>query len=302
MVTKKDLQGMVDGQVFETLAFIKSYEVRPAKNNNKFIDGMLEIKGSVPFKIWSGSTFEELEKYDYSNLVCSITGKVNEYNGNKSIIITGIVALEEGTYNPSDFFEEKYQVDAYWNALCNLINKNCSPEGVEIFNTVFKDIKDRFIVEFAARGHHDAVRGGLIAHTYKLTFIITRIMKLYPNIVKVVDNDLFALGCAIHDIGKIYEYTNGVIKGNALIVSHNTFGVELLSKYKEFIVAKKNEEFYYRLLAIIVQHHGEFGETPRAVEAFLVHMVDYLESSFQAIDESYEKGIRTVNVHNFKLN
>ena len=127
-------------------------------------------------------------------------------------------------------------------------------------------------------------------------------MKLYPNIVQVVDNDLFALGSAIHDIGKIYEYTNGIIQGSGLIVSHHTFGVELLTKHKEFIISKKGEEFYYRLLAIIEQHHGEFEETPRAVEAFLIHMVDYLESSFQAIDESYEKGIRTVNVHNFKLN
>ena len=106
----------------------------------------------------------------------------------------------------------------------------------------------------------------------------------------------------MHDIGKIYEYTNGVIKGNGLIVSHNTFGVEMLSKHKDFIVEKKNEEFYYRLLAIIVQHHGEFGENPRSVEAFMIHMVDYLESSFQAIEESYEKGIKTVSLHNFKLN
>lgn len=127
-------------------------------------------------------------------------------------------------------------------------------------------------------------------------------MKLYPNINKVVDNDLFALGATIHDIGKIYEYTNGVIEGNGLLVSHTTFGVEMLSKNKDFIVSLKSEEFYYRLLSIIQQHHGEFGEKPRTVEAYLVHMADYMESSFQAIEESYEKGIRTVSIHDFKLN
>lgn len=110
MIIKKDLENMVDGQQLETVAFIKSYSVRPTKNNNKYIDGVLEIKGSVPFKIWSGDVFTELEKYDYSNLVCHITAKVNEYNGNKSLIISSIKAFEEGIYNPSDFFEDKYQM------------------------------------------------------------------------------------------------------------------------------------------------------------------------------------------------
>lgn len=302
MVTKKDLESMVDGQVIESVALVKSYGVRPAKNNNKFIDGMLEMKGSVPFKVWSGTTLDELEKYDYENTVCYITAKVNEYNNSKSLIVTGVKALQEGTYNPADFFEEKYQVDAYWGALCKVVKSNCSEPAVEIFNKVFGEIQDRFKVEFAARSHHDAFRGGLLAHTYKISYIVSRVVKLYPNILKVVDNDLFVLGACMHDIGKIYEYTNGVIKGNGLIVSHNTFGVEMLSKHKDFIVEKKNEEFYYRLLAIIVQHHGEFGENPRSVEAFMIHMVDYLESSFQAIEENYEKGIKTVSLHNFKLN
>ncbi|MGV3076463.1 HD domain-containing protein [Clostridium baratii] len=302
MVNKKDLESMVDGQIVEAVAFVKSYAVRSAKNNNKYIDGMLEMKGSVPFKVWSGATFDELEKYEYQNTVCHISAKVNEYNGTKSLILTSIKALEEGTYDPADFFEEKYQTEPYWKALNNLVVKNCSEAAVNIFNTVIADIKDRFKVEFAARSHHDAVKSGLLAHTYKVTYLMTRVMKLYPNIVKVVDNDLFALGSALHDIGKVYEYTNGIIQGSGLIVSHHTFGVEILNKHKEFIISQKNEEFYYRLLAIIEQHHGEFEETPRAVEAFLIHMVDYLESSFQAIDESYEKGIRTVNVHNFKLN
>jgi len=302
MIVKKDLAKLIDGEVIETVAFIKSYDVRPAKNNNKFIDGMLEMKGSVPFKVWSGTTFDELEKYDYRNIVCFIKAKVNEYNGNKSLILNEVKALEEGTYEPSDFFEEKYQANAYWDALCKLIGKNCSPEGLQIFKKVFGEIDNRFKVEFAARSHHDAVRSGLLAHTYKLVFIMTRVIKLYPNIVKKVDNDMFALGVAIHDIGKIHEYTNGVIEGNGLLVSHHTFGVEMLSKHKDFIVELKREEFYYRLLAIIEQHHGEYEETPRTIEAYLVHMVDNLESTYQAIDESLERGVSTVSIGSFKLN
>ena len=302
MVTKKDLANLIDGEVIETVAFIKRYDVRPAKNNNKFMDGMLEMKGSVPFKVWSGATFDELEKYDYRNMVCFVKAKVNEFNGNKSLILNEVKALEEGSYDPSDFFEEKYQANAYWEALCKLMKKHCTPEGLQIFEKVFGDIEDRFKVEFAARSHHDAVRSGLLAHTYKLVFIMTRMIKLYPNISKRIDTDIPSLGVALHDIGKIYEYTNGVIEGNGLLVSHHTFGVEMLSKYKEFIIGLKSEEFYYRLLSIIEQHHGEYEETPRTLEAYLVHMVDNFDSTYQAIDESIEKGSTTISFGGFKLN
>lgn len=301
MLVKSDMKNMVNGQGVETIAFVKSYAHRVAKNGNRFIDGMLEIKGSVPFQVWSDVVISELEKYSYDNMVCFIAGNIDEYNGKKRIIITNIKALQEGQYNIDDFFECKYNIDMYWSALEKLVVKNCSSEGVEIFNTVIEDIKDRFKVEFAARGHHDAVRGGLLAHTYKVTYILTKVIKLYPRICKVVDNDLFALGCAIHDIGKVYEYTNGVIIGNGLIASHNIFGVEMLSKYKDFIVSKKSEEFYYRLLSIVTQHHGEYGEKPRSVEAYLVHLADFMESSIQAIEEGYEQGLDTVTTNNFKL-
>ena len=76
----------------------------------------------------------------------------------------------------------------------------------------------------------------------------------------------------------------------------------MLSKYKEFIIGLKSEEFYYRLLAIIEQHHGEYEETGRTLDVYLVHMVDNLESTYQAIDESIEKGSTTISFGSFKLN
>ena len=301
MLIKKDLESMVDGQGFETVALMKGYDVKVAKTGSKYIDGLVEMKGSVQFKVWAGRAFDEMDKYDYSDTICKISGKVNEYNGIKSLVISDIKALDEGTYDKADFFEDKYPVEAYWEAFDKLVKKVCTANAYAIFGTVFADIKDRFKVEFAARGHHDAVKGGLLAHTYKETALMVKVLKFYPAIVKVVDLDLLILGCAIHDIGKVYEYTNGVIKGNGLIVSHHTFGVELLCKHKENIIDLKGEEFYYRLLAIIEQHHGEFEETPRAIEAYLVHLIDNLESRFQIINESFEKDLDTIGIDGFKL-
>lgn len=304
MLIKKDLESMSDGSVVETIGLIKSYDVRPTKNGGQYISGSLEMKGTVDFKIWSGSLFDELVKYDYSDAVCKIYGKVNEYNGVKSLVLSDVKAVEEGVYNKEDFFEDKYNTEAYWNTLNVIVNKNCSEKAQEIFSIVMNDglLKERFNVEFAARSHHDAVKSGLLAHTYKVTFIMTKMLKLYPAIVQNVDTDALILGSAFHDIGKVLEYTNGSIIGNGLLVSHHAFGVELLYKYKENITELKGKEFYYRLISVIEQHHGEFGEAPRTFEAMLVHLVDCLETRFTEINENFEQGNKVATVSGFKLN
>ena len=302
MLTKKDIDSMSEGQGFETVGVIKSYETKTAKNGKPYMDGLIEIKGTVPFKVWQGTLFDELNTCDYSDTKCNIVGKVNEYNGSKSAILVGVQALApKGDYNIEDFFESKYNITAYWDGLCRLIDKSASEEAFSVFKLAMTGISDRFKVEFAARSHHDAFMGGLLAHTYKVTSILIRTMKLYPAITQAVDYDLLVIGAALHDIGKVYEYTNGSIIGNGLIVSHHTFGVEILVPLKEQIVALKGEEFYYRLLAIIEQHHGEFEETPRALEAYLVHLADNLESNCEAVSESIENGSEVINIDGFKL-
>lgn len=302
MLTKKDIEGMIDGQIFETVALVKSYDIRPTKNNSKYIDGVLEVKGSVPFKVWSGSLFDDMEKCEYRGVVCHINGKVNEYQGKKSVILSDVRALEKGLYDESDFFEEKYNPAAYIENLNTMVEKTCSPEAQSIYSEVIGSVLDRFKVEFAARGHHDAVRSGLLAHTCKVTFILNRVIKIYPALCDFIDMDVLYLGAIFHDIGKIYEYTNGSIVGNGLLVSHHTFGVEILSGYKDKIVSLKSEEFYYRLLAIIEQHHGEFEETPRTIEAYIIHSIDLIESRFQAMNETVESGLSTISIDGLKLN
>lgn len=302
MINKKDINSMSDGQIFETVALVKSYSSKPTKNGGKYMDGILEMKGSVPFKIWSGETYDNFDKYDYQDVICKVSGKVNEFGGIKSVILNNVQALDEGVYQKDDFFEEKYDSDAYWNALSTIIKKNCSGEVYDIFQSVIGDVKRRFLVEFAARGHHDAVKSGLLAHTLKVTSIMLKVVNLYPGIIKRCSLDLLLLGCALHDVGKVYEYTNGAILGNGLLVGHPTLGVEVVLAHKSEIVSGKGEEFFYRLLAIIQQHHGEFGEPPRALEAYLVYLIDNLESKFEAIDENIALGMEVISLSTFKLN
>ena len=63
--------------------------------------------------------------------------------------------------------------------------------------------------------------------------------------------------------------------------------------------------FYRELQAIILEHHGEFGERPKTIYAYLVHVIDLLDSrvsGLQRVLEGLPLGeATTVSFDNYKL-
>ena len=49
--------------------------------------------------------------------------------------------------------------------------------------------------------------------------------------------------------------------------------------------------FYLELIAIISQHHGEFGERPKTVYAYLVHVIDLLDSRVSGLQKKLDDGV-----------
>lgn len=301
LVTKKDLAGMSDGTPFTGRAFVKEYSIRETKNGGSFITGLLEMKGTVSFKVWSGGAFDTMSKELYDGTVFVFKGKVNDYNGQRGVVVTDVYGVIDD--KPEDYLADGYNSDAYSEALTKLIKGNVSEAAFDVYERVIGSIEARFIKEFAAKGHHDAVVGGLLAHTYKVTNIMYRTVKRYGSIVEHSGMDLLLLGCALHDIGKISEYNMGSISPLGKIVSHHTIAVEMLLKDKDFIIEKLDSVFFYKLLSIVEQHHGPWEERPRTVEAYLIYKVDELESKFAALNESLEESKGgDIFIEDFRLN
>lgn len=313
MYTSKDilvaseLKKKSDGELISGLALLKDAQKKPTKNGSFFIDGSVEIKGSMMYKVWSNSSaFTKLDTEEYSGLPVWISGKVNLYGGSTSIVIDDLNAVNISGFDicEDDFFESKYNGQAYFKGLRDtLIKMSGSDKVVKIFDMIMEGNEERFRVEFAAKGHHDNCKSGLVAHTYKVLYI-GKVLKLYPHLQAAIGGyDLLYLGAAIHDIGKIVEYRNGTIQGIGQICSHHTFGVEILLNLKDDIVALYDEEFFYRLCSIVEQHHGELEERPRTIEAYVIHLLDKFESDLQYLDQTldgFEKGNQIV-VESFKL-
>ena len=102
------------------------------------------------------------------------------------------------------------------------------------------------------------------------------------------------IGIALHDIGKIFEMRNGTYQKFSFL-THRGLGFEYLSDYKKIITDLYDEEFYYMVCSVLLQHHGECGENPRTLYAMLVHKIDDLEAVLTSVDEVIEEDTSTVD-------
>ena len=297
VLKKEELLKLYDGSRINGYVLLRGFTKQPTKNGGEYIAGSLEAQGTIQFKSWGNSeAFSTLEhsRSDFENKICHVRADVNIYNGMFSLIIQEISLADmdilkgEGVQE-SDFISSPYNVDVFWKEFENTFKKNTSESVHELFDEIFSGaVKSAFLTEFAAISHHDNCRTGLLAHSTKVVKIAT-IIKMYPNILKRVGKDLLFLGAAVHDLGKVMEYNNGTISNNGKMISHTVSGVILLEEnYKELIVKKMGTEFYMRLVSIVSCHHGEYGEPPRTVEAYVLHIIDTVEAQLTSINQMLE--------------
>lgn len=265
-------------------AYINSYTIQPTKNGGTFLAGSMCCNGNVPFKVWSGPTYDKMMEESVAGKICRVNGKVNEFNGIKSIIIDTCTVYNGNELEVDEFLEHKYDADDLFNRLHKVLENNCTTDGVKIFDMVIEPVKDRFCKEFAASSHHDACANGLLAHTFK-TVKLTQILKFYEAIDKTIDKDILFVSAALHDIGKVLEYNTGAITPIGMRMSHLTLGVGLVSKFEKEIINIKGADFYDSLISVIQQHHGEFGERPRTLVAYIINIIDGLEAQLTDIND-----------------
>ena len=129
---------------------------------------------------------------------------------------------------------------------------------------------------YAATSHHDNVSGGLINHTLKMLNIAETVLKNLPELEFMKDN--IYMGIVVHDIGKIDCYTSTGSVDTLNYVDHKALGIEKMAQLKLQLLKHISEDDYYQLLAIILGHHGEFGEPCHTVATQIIHYIDMLDS------------------------
>lgn len=301
IITQEQLRTLTGGQNISGIVLIKEYSIQLTKNGSEYVTGVLQSGTDKPFKAWSNSSaFRELKNAAYENVPAYIVGNGDDYGGQTSIVLNSVQAVDG--YTPDQFFPVKYNIEAYWEALRNLVASEVTPKGLELCNKILfnnPNISDRFKVEFAARTHHDNCKGGLLAHTYKVVALVASIVKQYPTLISGAGatseahtpnsdfHDLLCIGALLHDIGKIYEMNFGVYQ-QASCVTHKYIGSEMVAEFKKDICEAYGVEWYYNLISIMLQHHGEWGEQPKTVWAQIVHYADAYEAKLMLLAQAME--------------
>lgn len=281
------------------LGLVLEKSLRKTKANKDYLKVTVRDKENVnTCMVWDNSeAFKVLRNLDCEGKVISFNAYDNEYNGQKSLVMTDCHLVEDA--DVSDFLETKYDVEAFYGSLRNLIHNWLSDEAYGIVTEVLDEHKDALLVEFAAKSHHDNCKGGLLAHTYKVCSLMAYVLQMYLGVQPhTKDADLYMMSAVFHDIGKIREMHLGVYQPES-IVTHCYLGVEMLPKDK--IMEIYDEKFWLSLVSAMLQHHGEFGDRCKSVVAYVTHRVDYLDSSLTELKQHLDAGDEVVSIDGFYL-
>lgn len=272
--------------------YVSEYkEITYAEGTKSFIAGTFVLQGAtLAFKIWDSALLKIFKENEISGAIVAVSGLVKEYKG---VLELNVQAVD---FNPDckdkSLFLKSVDVEKVFGKFSDFLNTNISSAGISCIMAVFQgeSLFERFKQEYAGSKMHDAQIGGLMNHEYKMLNIAKAVV---DNDDRISDNTLFKdllyTGIVFHDIGKLKEMNNGQYTENSY-VTHIVFGIEILSKYKDVFCKVYNENFYYQLLAIIQGHHGEFGDSPKTPLAYIVHLIDMLDSKTTMALDRYESG------------
>ena len=283
----------VEEQIFR----IAQKQLRTTKNGGLYIHTVLaDATGQLLGRMWNASQ-EIFDAIPEGGFLC-IRGRVESYQGNPQFIIDGVRAVDEGSFDPSDFLPAtERDVTAMWKELKKILRNIKNPDLLALVSLFIKD--EQFVAGFqrapAAVAFHHAWLGGLLEHTLNLLRLALNICPLYPR----VSQDLVLAGLLLHDAGKVselayesnFEYTN-----EGQLLGHITQAVLWIREKCAQIERETGRPFppdiEMALEHIILAHHGkyEFGSPrlPATAEAFMIHYLDNLDAKlsmvFEAID------------------
>jgi 3'-5' exoribonuclease len=221
------------------------------------------------------------------NDVIHVKGRVEEYQGQRQIIIDRIVAV-----NPEGASWEHFLPPAsadgrrLWEELRNEVNSIGRTELKALLTSLLDDagVAEALKTCPAGKTLHHAFRGGLLEHIVSIAGLARALKARWHQL----DQDLLIAGAVLHDIGKIrelsfdrgFDYTD-----QGQLVGHVALGVALLHE-KARALPSFPPELLMELEHIIVSHHGrvEFGalREPMTAEAIAIHFLDNLDARLSA--------------------
>lgn len=280
----KDLKVKED---IESLFFVKYSSLMEAKDGRKYMNVILsDATGDLESRVWQNAE-EHSAKVGKGSFV-KVKGKLNIFQGKKQFIIMDLEEVPRDQINEDDFlFKAKETPEIMYEKLIGLVDKLDDFYIRTLLLDVLKDaeIKRRLFIWQAGKSIHHAYKSGLLEHILSCTELGILLSPRYG-----VNQSYVVAGCILHDLGKIYELTDGVdteYTEEGKLVGHLVKGPEIVDRFAYRI---KGFPYYMKLHLkhILLSHHGDYAygspKIPQTSEAMLVHLIDFMDSKMSSFE------------------
>jgi len=180
--------------------------------------------------------------------------------------------------------ERKNEINEFVGKINNIILKTITINLLKRFSLAF------FYYPAASKMHHNYL-GGLAKHTLGMLKMSKSLKELYPDI----NYDLLISGIILHDIMKIKEYKTPLepeFTKQGHLLGHIPLVVAEIAKEALKNGFEDSEEVLL-LQHMMISHHGQlaFGSSrkPAFLEAFVLHMLDNMNSKLTAITDALKR-------------
>lgn len=276
-------------QSVEEIFLAKSVELKTTKSGSAYLDMILCTKDeSYPAKIWNytqGDPLDAMKLY-------RVFGTTEEFSGQIQIKISKIEAVDESEIDITDYVPSApIAADIMMIYIEQTIDTFENRDLKTLVSSIVERYRNELLIFPAATVCHDAVRSGLLHHTYNMMQSAKQICSVYKD---SINQELLLAGVILHDVAKIFEIdacelgiaSDYSVKGK--LFGHLYMGAEMIAQIgKETGV---DDEIIMLIEHMILSHHGktEYGavKPPMIIEAQVLSLLDDLDAKIYEFDEA----------------
>lgn len=272
------------GDEVSTLFLIGNAQQGQARNGPFWKLTLRDFSGSIEAKIWSPQ-FQQYPDLKAGDIV-EAAGRISMYREKLEVAVDRLRVLDEGERAPLDLSlfmaaseRPAAELLADLEALCaaNFTHKPWR----KFVRLVLADpsVAELLPAAPAAKAMHHAYAGGLLEHTLGVARLCMTFADLYPDL----DRQTLLAGALCHDLGKIWELTQGLATDYTepgRLMGH----MQLVLDFIEPLIRKSGleEHLAHHLKHLILSHHGQYDygspRLPATMEAFALHYADNLDA------------------------
>jgi len=220
-----------------------------------------------------------------SGSVVHVLGRTVCDGGKMRILCSSVEVLGAGEFSVEGLLKpERRPVEQMRAELTDAVAEVSDVEMKALLSDVFDDpvVRDRFFTYPGALEIHHAWKGGLLQHTLE----VLRYSLLAGEVNGGMNRDLLITGALLHDIGKIFELSDGLaMSREGSLLGHIVLG--LLYVDKKCDAVRMDKEKRDRVLHVIASHYGRLSygspREPMFPEAFAIYYADELSSKLSRI-------------------